>query len=508
MKKFLLTHLTILLLSTSFSQTASIIWQKVYGGSGQDYSGEIIETNDNGYLLLGRSNSIDIDITSPIGNYDFWAIKMDSAGNKLWDKNYGNTYFDYGQSVKQTTDGGYIMAGYTYDSLIGGTASINYRIVKTNSIGNQLWNFNYGGTDSDYANDVIQANDGDYVVVGYSQSSDYDFSTNVGQYDAWIMKLYSNGTVRWVRSYGDSLTDKYEKVIQTSNGDFIAVGSATDTSADPGDPPSDYLVSKYGADGTLKWHKTFGGSFNDNAVSVVERSSNSFYVVGTSWSNDRDVTGNYGDGDVWLIEIDSNGNLIWEQNFGADSIELAYDMFMDSDGGLLIAARSVSTANNDISDTNQGFPDWWIFKTNTTGTVLWEESFGGSDWEDPASIIQDQDGGVVIAGRSESFDGDLPLNNGQADVWIMKLQQPTTTSIITNGNDDFEIYPNPSSGIIRINSNEPIENLLIFNIQGEAILSNKVNHKKSLTLSLCDVPNGVYFIKLNNHSIKKLILNR
>ncbi len=507
--------LTVILLTSffTFSQNATIMWQKVYGGSGQDYSDEIIKTNDGGFLVMGRTNSSGGDITGPtLGSYDMWAVKLDSAGNKQWDKSYGGTSIDYGTGVRQTTDGGYIMCGYTLDTVFGGF-SFNFLVIKTDASGNVQWENQYGGSDADYADDIIQTSDGGYVVAGYSQSTDNDFTVNAGFFDAWILKLNPNGIVQWASSYGDSLSDRYAKVIETTTGEIMAVGQATDSLAQPGDAPGDYLVSVYSSTGVAQWHKTYGGSFNDNATSILQYDATNFYVGGTSASTDRDVVNpNNGNSDFWAIKINNTGSLLWEKSFGGDSTEIGYDLYKDTDGGLLAAARSISSATGDVSENNQGSPDWWIFKFNTAGVIQWEESFGGNDWEDPASLTQDTDGGVVIAGRSESLNGDVPSNAGQADLWIMKLLQPNSTGYEFNNSEELDVYPNPTNDIINLSIPSFLlgEQLHIYNAVGKVVYSSSILSNKT-TLSLNSFTEGSYLIKINSGEkvfLKKIIVTK
>lgn len=193
----------------------SIAWTKTYGGLDAEYANAVQQTSDGGYIITGSNGN-----TFGFGGSDFYLIKTDSLGNHIWSKTYGDTGFEEGKAVKQTTDGGYIIAGSSENTL--GPLGPNFCLIKTNSVGDTLWAKLYGGSMIDECYDVQQTSDGGYIMVGKS----FSFSTN-GDYDVYVVKVNSQGIEQWSKTYGGSTTNHNEigySIQQTSDKGFIITG--------------------------------------------------------------------------------------------------------------------------------------------------------------------------------------------------------------------------------------------------------------------------------------------
>ena len=295
----------------------NIQWEKSLGGSNQDVAWAIKQTNDNGYIIAGSSCSTDGDVT---GNNDggchIWVVKLDSIGNIQWKKIYGGSKDNQAYDIQQTKDGGYIVAGFTESNdgdVTGYHGGMNdYWIVKLNDTGKIEWEKCYGGSNDDYANSIQQTNDYGYIIAGASNSVDSDVTGNHGGYDYWIVKIDSLGNIQWEKSYGGSDEDVAQSIQQTSDGGYIVGGY---TLSNDGDITTyygglgDYWMLKIDSIGNIQWQKSLGGSNTDGGPYgaggniCIQQCNNNYLIIGTSLSNNDEVTGNHGNGDIWLVKL-------------------------------------------------------------------------------------------------------------------------------------------------------------------------------------------------------------
>ena len=197
----------------------NLIWDKTYGGTDGDVADSIQQTSDGGYIVSGYTSS------KGAGSSDAWVFKLDSSGTLLWDQTYGGTQYDRAWSIQQTSDSGYIVAGYTNSK---GAGSYDIWILRLDSLGNLIWDKTYGGTNddgADYTDSIKQTSDGGYIVAGWT------FSKGTGSGDYWILKLDSLGNLIWDRTYGGINDDRATSVRQTTDGNFIVAGWTTSKGA-------------------------------------------------------------------------------------------------------------------------------------------------------------------------------------------------------------------------------------------------------------------------------------
>jgi len=259
------------------------IWFKHYGGTSDDTGYSIQQTSDGGYIVTGSS------LSYTYGGYDFAIYKLDSNGNKIWFKHYGGTSGDIGQSIEQTSDGGYIVAGRTESYTYGGT---DLAIYKLTSNGNKVWFKHYGGSDNDYGCSVQQTSDGNYIVAGYTDSYSY------GSYDFAIYKLDSNGNKIWFKNYGGTDWDRGLSIQQTSDGGYIVTGETASYS----NGSYDFAIYRLNSNGNKVWFKHYGGTSSDYGESIKQTSEGGFVTAGYTSSY------TYGNGDFAIYKLDSSGN--------------------------------------------------------------------------------------------------------------------------------------------------------------------------------------------------------
>lgn len=270
------------------AQTAPAIqWQKSIGAFDASPS-SIQETTDGGYIVSGNSDINGGDVTGNHGGNDFWIAKLDSTGKIEWQKSFGGRYDDIVSSVIQTKDGGFIAAGSTASpdgDVTGGHGGRDVWIVKMNYSRVIEWQKTYGGSYSEGASAIRQTTDGGYIVAGASDSLNGDVTGNHGSYDCWILKLSATGVIEWQKSFGGSLSDGANDIQQTIDGGYIFVGG---TQSNNGDIDSnhgdeDFWVVKLSSSGVIEWQKTLGGTEYDGAYSVVQTADGGFVVAGETF---------------------------------------------------------------------------------------------------------------------------------------------------------------------------------------------------------------------------------
>ncbi|MCK4576351.1 hypothetical protein KAU34_08080, partial [candidate division WOR-3 bacterium] len=288
MKHFKILFLTgvvmLILVANLFSQGPDTLWTRTYGGEHDDCAYSIQETSDGGYIIAGWTRSFGA------GNSDVYLIKTYANGDTMWTKTYGGEYDDVGYSVQETSDGGFIVAGYIGSSVY---------LIKTDSNGNLLWSEWYGGSDYDYGYSVQETSDNGYIIAGRISS----FSA--GGFDVYLIKTDSLGNTLWSKIYGGICWDAGHSVKETSDGGYIIAGC---TMLD-GEGWDVYLIKTY-ADGDTIWTKTYGGANWDVGYSVQETSDGGYIVAG--------LTESFGAGsfDIYLLKIDSLGNTLWTRTHG------------------------------------------------------------------------------------------------------------------------------------------------------------------------------------------------
>ena len=348
------------------------IWQKTYGGSGFDAAAAMVNTADGGMLITGQTTSSDGDVQGLHGNNDFWLMKLDASGNKVWSKTYGGKGYDGAAAITATPDGGYILAGYASSSDGDVTSHLNFELnfydvwlVKVDASGNKVWEHSYGGQGDDLATSIHAAPGGGYYVGGYTQSNNGDFTGARGADDAFLMKISEDGTLNWSNRYGGARADATQSIDVDIDGNLVL--SVTTYSID-GDGEgnhggSDLLILKTDPSGNVLWKSIFGGSSNDFAQSAISNPDGTMLLVGWGLSRDQDFATGYGANDAWVIRLDGQGHATWKKNFGGQLDDVAMTVVRDPRKGFVLAGDA-SSKDQDIS-VNHGASDAWLLKFGT-----------------------------------------------------------------------------------------------------------------------------------------------
>jgi len=349
-------------------------WSKTYGGAGDDHALSVVWTSDRGYAIAGHTKSYGA------GGSDFWLVKTDSVGNLEWNKTYGGPGDDYARSVVQTDDGGYAITGFTKSY---GGGDFDFWLVKTDCLGNALWNKTYG---NNQAFSLIQTSDGGYAITG----------------DHFVLvKTDMSGNMEWSQIYGGAGWAYSWCLIETNDGGYAMTGGYEPVGAEW----SDFMLVKTDSVGNLEWNKTYGGPSDDFAYSLVQTIDGGYAIAGKTGYDDDSP-----DSDFWLVKTDANGNMEWNKTYGRTDNDRAYSVLQTSDEGYALVGRSHFWGFEHANSS-----DVWFIKINRSGDAQWNKTFGGADWDWAWSFVQTSDGSYTIAGSTKSFGA------GDNDFWLFRV---------------------------------------------------------------------------------------
>lgn len=417
-------------LSITYCQEPDIVWQASLGGTQSDEPHFIQPTADQGYVIVGSTLSSDGDVSGNNGYMDVWITKIDQFGALEWSQAYGGTAADYAHCIRDVGDG-FIVAGSTNSNDIdvsGNHGYTDFWLFKIDYSGNMLWQKCFGGTSGDYAVSIEQTEDGGYILLGRTDSDDGDVTGKHDYTDIWIVKTDATGNLEWQKCYGGNYIDISFDIKRTSDGGYIFCGSTESMDGDItyNNGFEDFWVVKINASGDIQWQKCYGGTYMEEAHGIIETSDGNYLVVGYVGSGDGDVSFTYGGQDIWLLEIDHDGTLLKEKAFGGTLTENGMSVLQTSDGFLI--AGETNSFDGDVAEYN-GHRDTWVLMLDHNFVIKWKSSLGGSEYEIGSASVVAVDSGFVIAGESNSPDGDVIGNHGYSDFWIVKLNLPCEQSI-------------------------------------------------------------------------------
>ncbi len=418
---------------------------KTFGGSDIDEANDVVQANDGNYVIIGSTKSVDGDITDKSDpSLDFWVLKVDPQGNVIWSKTYGGANDDEGFSINKTDDGGYILSGYSRSSggdNCGGSGDVcenggfqDFWIAKIDGSGTLQWETSHGFLGGEQCLGAIQTNDGGYFAVGFldlqgsgGAGEDFNGSSSRGSLhglgEYWGIKLDANGNKEWRRFYGGTNNDRAYDVLQTPDNGYIMAGAAESNDFDITDDKGsyDYWVTKISETGELQWAKSYGGSEIDNCFSIAPTEDGNYIIVGDTRSNDQDVSTAKGNADLWGVKLSgNNGNIIWEKSFGGTQFESARGIEPMANNKYVVSGSSRS-ADGDVAENN-GQNDAWVIVLNDQGVIQFETNIGGSDLDFGNAAIETTDNKLILVGETDSNDGDITLNKGIKDLLLVKVK--------------------------------------------------------------------------------------
>ncbi len=422
-------------------------WVQTYGGSSWDEGHCVRETADGGYVIGGLTMSYSA------GLYDVYLLRTDENGDLLWSQSYGGTGWEEARAIQQTSDGGFITAGRTTSF---GAGDSDVYIIKTNGNGETLWSETYGGVDYDDSQWIGEIPGEGYIIVGET------FSYGHGGSDILLLKIDLEGNLMWYETYGGPLDEDAQWAQFTFDGGIIITGSTQSFGAES----DDVFLIKTDMQGEMLWSNTFGGVETDLSLSVAESSSGGYIIAGQTES--------YGNGndDVYLIRVDDEGGLMWEQTFGLAQADAASSIVETPDGGFAFAG---------VLTTDEGGFDAWIMKTDAQGDSVWTQVYrsgpGWDVWDIAFSIQPTADGGYIIAGMTGLYQ--------EFNVFLMKL---ITDSV-------------PPSTVIHVPGDFPdIQSAIDFASDGDTVLVDPGIYPENINFSGKNIVVGSLFITTGDTS--------
>lgn len=394
------------ILSTTFNNYTeqsfqSVEWAVTFGGTNIDVGYDVQHTTDAGYIISGYTRSYGAS------GHNVWLIKTNAIGNELWNKTFGGSNDDEGESVQQTTDGGYIIAGWT-ESYGAGLKDV--WIIKTDASGIEQWNKLFGGSNDDGATSVRQTTDGGYIIAGYTSSY------GSGSVDAWLIKTDASGNQEWNKPLGGYSSDGAYCVKQTTDGGYILTGWTWSS----GPALGNVWLVKTDNLGNQQWSKTFGGSDVDRGYSVSQTDDGGYIVTGYTASSGSGLD------DLYLIKTDSSGNEQWSKTFGGSGRDYGNSVQQTSSGGYIVTGYTLSYG--------AGNEDVWLVKTDSVGNKQWDQTYGGSYSDVGYSGQQTTDGGYIVTGHTLSYGA------GLHDLWLIKIEsdEPPPPPLDVNAGGPYE----------------------------------------------------------------------
>jgi hypothetical protein len=353
----------------------------------------MIATSDGGYALASGTWNVDSN------SNDFLLIKTDAFGNMEWNRTYGGTGNDAAYSLVATSDGGYALAGLlNFSSYKGQPYNSSLLLVKTDKFGNMEWNQTYEGIGDTPNPRLVTASDGGYALTGFTRWLN---SYNGGNF--CLVKTDALGRLEWNRTYALARGSFASSLVATSDGGYaIAGGLATDSSVDAGD----FFLVKTNAFGNMDWNQTYKRTGMAAASSVIVTADGGYALAGSSQTSPGSV-----EADFWFVKTDKFGNMEWNQTYGAGAgTDFARSMVATADGGYAIAG---DTEPYDVSE----WRDIWVVKSDALGNMEWNQTYGGKEDERGYSIVATSDGGLAVAGYTQSF------GTGGNDFWLVKIDE-------------------------------------------------------------------------------------
>lgn len=491
---FRFVFFSFIICSMLHAQAPVIQWQKSFGGSGIEEASAVAQTTDGGYIAAGFTQSNNGDVIGNHGGKDIWIIKTNPSGSIQWQKTLGGSGDDEATGLAKTSDGGYIIAGYTKSN--NGDVSGNHGledawIVKLDAVGTIKWQQVMGGVFNDRATSVQSTADGGCIVSGYGS---IDGNSDAGM-DAWILKLKATGAVEWYKMVGGTGMDTFYNVQQTADGGFIAAGNtaSSDGNISGGNATQnnyESLAVKFDALGNIEWYNAFGGSSLDMAYSIIQLPDGSYVMAGYTVS--PDIPGYHGNCDLWLAKLSSEGSIEWQKALGGSLIDQGFQLLLCENGDFIVAG--FTGANDGDVAGNHGNCDFWMLRLSDNGTIKWQKTMGGALLDRATCIAKTTDKGYVLAGYAWSSDGDITQNHGNDDFWMVRLLPETNLSTQSVAKDAMILFPNPAKTdlTIRLPDERKPEKIVIYDVSGKIVIQQNAEKK----IDINKLKTGQYFIKV------------
>lgn len=521
-----------------FSQ--DIIWEKSYGGIHADYLFDAQPTADYGFILAGSSVSDKTGNKTDDnhGDLDYWIWKMNEKGELDWQKSLGGNGFDLLHSVKNTNDGGFILAGTSssgngFQKKEECKGITDFWVIKLDASGAEQWQRTIGGNGQDELLCAFQTKDGGFVLGGSSSSSPSSISNvqvdgksatsakkdmysksekSRGNMDYWIVKLNKLGVIEWQKTYGGEYADILRSMEQTTDNGYILAGySNSPVSGDKtevNNGSGDYWILKLNDTGDIEWQKNYGAE-GDEQPYVIHQTKDGGYIVGGNSNSSNALTsfgGIVSNGtDFWVLKLDKQGEIIWSKTYDFGKLDILTSLVENQDETYLLGGYAKTETKESligdiakkagIAKEKDGINDYIALKIDEKGEEFWNKTVGSNGEDILRKLIETRDGGYLMAGTSNSNSSkDKNSNIGGNDFWVVKLKDK---SKIEKVKASIEAIPNPAVSytnvIIGHDFNEGTATVV--DVLGRVLQHFKIS-SQTVPVDLSQYAEGLYIIKI------------
>ena len=530
----------LLFLFPLFAYSQEILWEKSYGGTHADYLFDAQPTADYGFVLAGSSlsNKTGNKTDDNQGDLDYWVWKMNEKGDLDWQKSFGGSGFDLLQSIKNTRDGGFILAG-TSSSSTGFQKKedckgiTDFWVVKLDASGGEQWQRTIGGSGQDELLCAFQTKDGGYILGGSSSSNPPVISIKPdaksiatskvdlfnkseksrGNMDYWIVKLDKQGDIEWQKTYGGQYADVLRSMEQTTDNGYILAGYSN--SPISGDKTvnnkgiGDFWIIKINDTGEIQWQNTYGAEGDDQPY-VIHQTIDGGYIVGGNSNSKNALTtmgGIVSNGtDYWVLKLDPDGEVLWSKTYDFGKVDIMTSLVENKDQTYLIGGYAqsenkrpregiVGKAMNMVNKEKDGINDYIALKIDEKGEELWNRTVGSAGEDILRKLVETRDGGYLMAGTSNSSASkDKNGSIGGNDFWVVKLKDKEKIEKVKSS---IEAIPNPATTftnvIIGYDFKEGTATLV--DMTGR-ILQEFAITSRTVPVNLSRYSEGIYIIKI------------
>lgn len=453
--KFVFTIFCCLLLffhPFSVLSQASVEWDKTLGGAEDERLYAVALAPDGGFIVGGdsRSGASGDRTEESMGGIDYWVVRTDKDGNKLWDKAYGGAGDDQLTSIIATEDGGFLLGGYSNSGMSGNKTApsrgqSDFWVVKVDAKGNILWDKTYGGESWDRLNTMISTEDGGYFLGGetHSPASGNKTAESIGGADFWLVRIDASGNKLWDKAYGEETWGYISNITLAPNGDYLLAGHSSVKTGEIVIDGETYIQTaaayhaiRINEDGDEIWNKLYSSGITRILRDVLVTPEGGFLLVGDENKG--------GQPNGYVINIDATGNVVWDRYYSGNAIDHLHSV-VKTQNGYLIGGASYSDVSGDKTEPSIGDSDFWVLEIDHSGNVLWDKTIGGQQFDSMVDIAPLGEGEFLLAGfsssdafmhKSEDTRGENPY---EQDFWLVK---------ITTSPSNPDLQPEPTDGLL------------------------------------------------------------
>ena len=447
---------------TGSAGSQTVVHDTLISLAGEDWGMSIDNTSDGGSVIVGGS----YEIISGYG--DAIIVKLDAQGDTMWTKKYGDGYWQRIYTVHQTADNGYIATGNSWDA----NSQTDTYTIKFDANGEIVWEKKYGGSGWEATNAVSLTNDNSYIVCGRTET--YGVGAMPGVPNIYLLKLDANGDTLWTKAIGGTGWEDAHDVKQTADNGYIVVGATSSVGVN-----TDLYVVKTDANGAVQWERNYGGNFWDEARHVEILSGGGYVVCGFKNAN-TDMNGNPVGGDFYLLRLDANGDTLWTKTYGGTSTEQANVVRETSDGGFILGGETESFG--------EASKNGYLLRTDGNGLEQWMHLIEGGNEDRIHDLVINPDGDFLITGWSHSgSDNDVLFVQIQDDGNTAGLQEKISGNTL--------LFPNPVNDKLYVKTANIGFAFSIVNSLGQELTTKATANGTVMSLDVSGLAEGMYYLK-------------